>query len=55
MLALILQSDCDADRHGLEFGMVDVGGDDHASAGDFIADEFGRDLFAVGDVAPSLR
>ena len=27
----------DADGHGLEFGMVDVGGDDHASASDFIA------------------
>ena len=27
----------DADGHGLEFGMVDVGGDDHAAAGDFIA------------------
>ena len=38
-----------ADRHGLEFGMVDVGGDDHASAGDFVADQLGRELFFVGD------
>ena len=41
----------DADRHRFEFGMVDVGGDDHAAASDFIAHQFGRDLFAVGDVA----
>ena len=40
----------DADGHGLEFGMVDVGGDDHAAASDFVADQLGRDLFAVGDV-----
>ena len=38
-----------ADRHGLEFGMVDVGGDDHASAGNFVAHQFGRELFLVGD------
>ncbi len=30
--------------------MADVGGDDHAAAGDFVADEFGRDVFAAGDV-----
>ena len=46
---------CDADGHRLEFGMVDVGGDDHAAASDFVADEFGRDFFAVGDVVPFLR
>ena len=39
-----------ADRHRLQFGMVDVGGDDHASASDFIAHQFGRDLLAVSDV-----
>ena len=51
MLALILQSDCDADRHRLQLGMIDVGGDDHAAAGDFVADEFRRQLFLVGDEA----
>ena len=44
-----------ADGHGLEFGMVDVGGDDHAAAGDFVADEFGRELFFVGDEAHFFR
>ena len=39
-----------ADRHRLQFGMVDVRGDDHAAASDFIAHQFGRDLLAVGDV-----
>ena len=38
-----------ADRHRLEFRMVDVGGNDHASAGDFVAHQFGRELFFVGD------
>src|SRR5579859_4725003 len=38
-----------ADRHGLEFGMIDIGGDDHAATGDFIADKLGRELFFVGD------
>ena len=40
----------DADRHRLEFGMVDVRRDDHASASDFVADEFRGLLFPVGDV-----
>src|SRR5271157_3586930 len=31
-----------ADRHGLEFGMVDVGGDDHAPASNFVAHQLGR-------------
>ena len=31
----------DADGHGLEFRVVDVGRDDHASGGDFVADELG--------------
>ena len=39
----------DADCHGLEFGMVDVGGDDHASAGDFVADQLGCELLFVRD------
>ena len=51
MLALILHETGHADRHGLELGMVDVGGDDHASAGNFVAHELGRELFFVGDVA----
>src|ERR1700679_1841917 len=40
-----------ADGHGLELGMVDVSGDDHAPAGDFVADKFRRELFFVGDGA----
>ena len=40
----------DTDRHGFELRMVDVGGDDHASAGDFVAHQFGRQPFFVGDV-----
>ncbi len=36
-----------ADGHGFEFGVVDVGGDDGAAAGDFGADEFGGDV--IGD------
>ena len=34
-----------ADDHRLELGMVDVGRDDGAAAGDFGADEFGGDFF----------
>ena len=33
-----------ADDHRLELGVVDVGGDDGAAAGDFGADELGRDF-----------
>src|SRR5664279_1394475 len=38
----------DADGHRLQFGMVDVGRDDHASGSHFVADEFGRNFFALG-------
>ena len=44
-----------ADRHRLELGMVDVGGNDHAAAGHFVAHQFGRQLFAVGDVTHFFR
>ena len=37
-----------ADGHRLELGMVDVGGDDHPSTRDFVADQLGRELFACG-------
>ena len=37
-----------ADNHRFEFGVVDVGGDDRASGGDFSAHEFRRDLVGVG-------
>ena len=39
----------DADGHRLQLGMVDVGRNDHASGGNFVADELGRNLFALGD------
>ena len=34
--------------------MIDVGGNNHAAAGDFVAHQFGRELFAVRDVAHFL-
>ncbi len=39
----------DADAHGLQIGVMDVGGDDHAPAGDFVAHEIGFDFFALCD------
>jgi hypothetical protein len=42
-----LDEEVAADRHRLAFGVVDVGGDDGAAAGDLVADEFGGD--EVGD------
>src|SRR5690606_21595264 len=42
-----LDQEVAADRHRLGFGVVDVGGDDRAAAGDFVADGFGGDV--VGD------
>ncbi len=38
-----LHQEVAADNDGLKFGVVDVGGDDGAAAGDFAADEFGGD------------
>ncbi len=38
-----------ADGHRFQFRMVDIGGDDHASGGDFVADELGGQLLALGD------
>jgi hypothetical protein len=35
--------------------MIDVGGDNHATAGDFIAHEFWGELLAVGNVAHFFR
>src|SRR3984957_11594341 len=40
----------DADSHGLEIPVVNVGGDDAAAAGDFAADDLGIEFFALGDV-----
>ena len=40
----------DADAHRFEIAVVNVGGNDGASAGDFAADEFGLELFAAGNV-----
>src|SRR5580704_16150152 len=40
----------DADTHRLQFRMIDVGGNDHASTSDFVANQFGRNFFPVGDI-----
>src|SRR5260370_31384269 len=40
----------DADAHGLEIAMMDVGGNNSAAAGDFAAHEFGVELLALGDI-----
>ena len=45
-----LAAEGDADAHGLERAMIDIGGDDGAAAGDFAAHQFGLDLFAPGDI-----
>ena len=39
-----LHEEIAADDHRLELGVIDVRGDDGAPGGDFLADEFGRDL-----------
>ena len=51
MLALILHLRGDADAHRLQpFGQMDlVGRDDHAAAGDLVADQLGVEVFALGD------
>src|SRR5579863_5131233 len=40
----------DADTHRLQLRMVDVGRDNHAAAGDFVAYQLGGDLLAIGNV-----
>src|SRR5579863_1450607 len=44
----------DADAHGFEITVIHVGRDDGAAAGDFVANEFGRELLAPGDVVHFL-
>src|SRR5208282_3834633 len=43
------------DRHRLQSWMVDIGGNNHAAAGHFIAHQRGCELLAVGDVAHLFR
>ena len=43
-----------ADRHRLQFRMVNVRGNDHAAARHFVAHQFGREFLAVGNVAHLL-
>ena len=50
MLALILQLRRHADAHRLQVGVVDVGRDDHAAARHLVADQFGGQAFAPGDI-----
>src|SRR5207253_10794986 len=40
----------DANGHGLEFRMIDVGGNDHAAGSDFRTHQLGRELLATGDI-----
>ncbi len=40
-----------ANRHRLQFRMIDVGGNNHAAARHFLAHQFSRDLFAVRHIA----
>src|SRR5881398_3704244 len=40
----------DTDGHRLEIAVMEVGGNDHAAAGDFAANELRLELFAFGDV-----
>ncbi len=40
----------DADAHGLDFRMIHVGRDDHASGGNFVAHQLRRDLLALRNV-----
>ncbi len=44
-----------ADRHRLQLGMVDVGGDDHAPARHFVAHQLRRELLALGHVEHLFR
>ena len=50
-----LAAEGDADAHGLERAMIDVGGNDGAAAGHLAANQFRLELFAPGDDTPSLR
>ncbi len=43
------------DAHGLQFGMIDIGGNNHPPAGDFVAHQFRRQLLAVRDVRHLFR
>ena len=47
-VAVDFDAEVAADNHRFEFGVVDVGGDNRTSGGDFLAHEFGRDLVGVG-------
>ena len=52
MLALTFDKKVAADRHRLEFDVIDVGRNDRAAARDFAHHEFRRDEF--WDLAPKL-
>jgi hypothetical protein len=45
-----LAEECDADSHGLEIAVVNIGGNDGAAARDFAAHQLRRELLARGDV-----
>ena len=43
-----------ADAHGLEFRMVDIGGNNHAPAGHFVTNQFRRERFPARNVSHLL-
>ena len=45
-----LAEESHADAHGLEIAMMDIGGNDGAAAGDFVANKFGREFFALRNI-----
>ncbi len=43
----------DADAHGLQAAVIDIGRNDHAAARHLLANQFRRETFALGDDTPS--
>ena len=53
-IGINLHQEIAANNHGLDFGVIDVHGDDGTALGHFIADEFGRDL-VLGRIGPKVH
>ncbi|MNS74675.1 hypothetical protein D3C72_1081580 [compost metagenome] len=54
-VAVDLDAEIATDRHRLQLGVVDVGGNDGAARGDFLAHEFRRDVFRTQRQAGAQR